>query len=248
MEDTGNWEQIRLYLPFSSAVLAPQSLTAKLGGKEIKYPGYHELAYLHPGIFKADNSVLNYLNIEEQKKYVILRFVSWEASHDIGQSGLDNDTKRKLIKFFNDNGYTVFISSEKTLPQEFEKYNIKIPPEKMLDALFFASLFIGEGATMANECALLGTPALYINSRKACIGDLVSQRLMYHYKTSTDVMDKVTELIKKKDLKNVWNQRLKDILQNRINLTDFLVWFVDNYPNAINIAKNADEKFWKQFQ
>ncbi len=30
--------------------------------------------------------------------------------------------------------------------------------------LAYATLFIGEGATMASECAVLGTPAIYVNS------------------------------------------------------------------------------------
>ena len=58
----------------------------------------------------------------------------------------------------------VFISSEDSLPDEFRPWQISIPPEKMHDALAYATLFIGEGATMASECAVLGTPAIYVNS------------------------------------------------------------------------------------
>ena len=36
----------------------------------------------------------------------------------------------------------------------------------MHNALKYASLFVGEGATMASECAILGTPAIYVNSLK----------------------------------------------------------------------------------
>ena len=58
----------------------------------------------------------------------------------------------------------VFISSEAILPFELQKYILNIPPEKMHNVLAFANLYIGEGATMASECAMLGTPAIYVNS------------------------------------------------------------------------------------
>ena len=57
----------------------------------------------------------------------------------------------------------VIISSEGELPVELEKYRVKISPERMHDLLSFASLYIGEGATTASECAMLGTPAIYVN-------------------------------------------------------------------------------------
>jgi len=54
MEDSGNWEQMRLYIPFTKQVLTPYELKEELGPKQIRYLGYHELAYLHPRIFTSD--------------------------------------------------------------------------------------------------------------------------------------------------------------------------------------------------
>ena len=59
-----------------------------------------ELCYLHPNYFTPDPHVLNMLGVKRNEKYVILRFVSWDASHDIGQTGLDYGTKIKLVNHF----------------------------------------------------------------------------------------------------------------------------------------------------
>ena len=47
-EDTFNFEQVKLYLPFTKAILTGNYEHPSLGDKEINYAGYHELAYLHP--------------------------------------------------------------------------------------------------------------------------------------------------------------------------------------------------------
>ena len=98
LEDTGNWEQVRLYLPFTKAVLTSTSFTPNYDYKQVYYEGYHELAYLHRNYFKPDKSILTDLGIKENEKYFILRFVSWGASHDIRHNGVSPGNKVRLIK------------------------------------------------------------------------------------------------------------------------------------------------------
>ena len=57
----------------------------------------------------------------------------------------------------------IFISSEKEIPPNLEKYKLLVPVEKMHSVLYFSSLYIGEGATMASEAAVLGTPSIYLS-------------------------------------------------------------------------------------
>ena len=87
MEDTGNMEQVRLYKPFTKAILTPNILIKELGPKQIRYNSYHEIAYLHPSIFKPDISVKGKLGLNLEDKYCIIRFVSWNATHDAGHTG-----------------------------------------------------------------------------------------------------------------------------------------------------------------
>jgi predicted glycosyltransferase len=39
-----------------------------------------------------------------------------------------------------------------------------VPPDRNLDLLAFARLYVGEGATMAAEAACLGTPAIWVST------------------------------------------------------------------------------------
>ncbi len=244
MEDSGNWEQIKLYLPFTKFVLTPSVLFEDLGEKQIKYDGYHELAYLHPSLFRPSDSIYEFLNISRNDKYAIIRFVSWNATHDRGQGGLSFDKKRELIKLL-DSQMKVFISSEQDLPDEFSKYKISIPPEKMHDALAFADLFVGEGATMASEAGVLGTPSLYVNSlRRAYNEDQEKYGLVYNFQNGDGVIKKVEEILKIPGYKKEWQKRRNKLLADKINVTSFLVWFIENYPQSVKIMKeNPDYQY-----
>ncbi|WP_025743572.1 DUF354 domain-containing protein [Aquimarina pacifica] len=238
MEDTGNMEQVRLYLPFTESVLTSNSFHKNLGNKQIQYKGYHELAYLHPNRFTPNAKIYDLLKITRETKYVILRFVSWNASHDINQTGLSISEKREIITYL-EKKYTVFISSEGQLPEEFSRYQIKIPPEEMHNALAFASMFIGEGATMASESAVLGTPAIYINSIMAgTINDQAAHGLLFNFENGTGVLSKIKELDKIPDLKEVFRKKREQLLEDKIDVTSFMIWFVENYPKSKTMTPN----------
>ena len=105
---------------------------------------------------------LSELNLKKGEKFTICRFVSWEANHDYGHSGLSTKNKITAVKEFSKYG-KVFITSENELPEELKQYQIKLPPEKIHHAISFASLLYGESSTMASEAAVLGTPAIFID-------------------------------------------------------------------------------------
>jgi uncharacterized protein len=237
MEDTGNPEQVTLYKPFTNVIITSTSFLLKYGKKQIFYKGYHELAYLHPDLFIADRRVLNELNVNEGEKYFILRFISWNASHDRGQEGLSLNHKKELIALLKNYG-KVFISSEQKLDAEFEPYRFSLPPWRMHDALAFCSLFIGEGATMASECAVLGVPAVYVNSMQAgSVDEQQEYGLLYHFNGSPGVVDKVRELLEDGDLKLKSLNSIQRMLSEKINVTEFLVWFIENYPVSFSLMK-----------
>jgi predicted glycosyltransferase len=104
--------------------------------------------------------------------------------------------------------------------------------------MFDATLFISEGATMASECAVMGTPAIYVNSMEAgTINDQETRVLLFHYRTSNDVLVKVKELLSIQDLKQQWQKRRDKMLKDKIDVTAFLIWFVENYPDSFAIMK-----------
>ena len=105
----------------------PQAYQEDAGPNHVLYPGYHELAYLHPNRFTPNPEILDKYKIGEEPLF-FLRFVAWESIHDVGESGLSLSLKREVLRRLSERGQVV-ISSEAPLPEEFEAYRLKIDPE-----------------------------------------------------------------------------------------------------------------------
>lgn len=219
---------------FSTIIITPFLFSRDLGKKHLRIHTYKELFYLHPNYFKPDSSVLEKLGISKNEKFIVVRFVSWTAIHDIGQKGIRNRVHfiRKLEKYGR-----VLITSEGTLEEDLEIYRITIPPEKFHSLLWYATLYIGEGATIASESAILGTPSIYISSITGSLGclDELEQKydLMYSFASSDDALKKATELILTPNAKENWRIKRKRLLKDKINFIDIMVWFIENYPQRL---------------
>jgi predicted glycosyltransferase len=114
-------------------------------------------------VVKPDESILREYGISKDEKYFIVRFVGWNALHDCSEKGFNLDSKHNLVEKLSNYG-CVIITSEESLPHDLEKYRSKIPIDKIHDVMAFASLVIGESATMASEAAVLGVPAIFIST------------------------------------------------------------------------------------
>jgi predicted glycosyltransferase len=234
-------EQVRLYLPFTTAVLTSGVFHRDFGAKQIRYNGYHELAYLHPKRFSANKQIRKLLGVTEKENYFLLRFVSWNASHDKGKERISIKDKRDLINFLSKHG-RVFITTEDLIDNEFEKFKIVLPPEMIHDVLSEAYIFIGEGATMASECAILGTPAIYINSLEAgTIDDQEEQGLLFHFRSFDGVLDKLVDLLNEENLKGKFRIKRNKMMRDKIDVTAFLVWFVEEFPGSSILMKKNPE-------
>ena len=229
-----------LTFPFADVICTPSCFKKDLGKKQVRYNGYHELAYLHPNCFQPDPSVLNELSLSENDKYFIVRFVSWGAIHDIGQQGLDQAAKRRLVGELKNFG-RVLLTSEGPLPDEFEQYRISVPPERIHDLLYYAMMYIGEGATMATEAAVLGTPSIYISSLASKMGNFVELEeeygMVFVFKDVEPAIGKVAKLLQQPNLKQDWAQKRERLLTDKINVTKFMMDFVENYPYSLKRCK-----------
>lgn len=237
LEDSGNMEQILLSLPVSNVVLSPDVLNVNLGKKHIRYSGYHELMYLIPKYFTPDPDIYSYLNLPLKTPYAILRFVSWQASHDVGERGFSLENKRKLIKMLSIR-LKVFISAESELPPEFESFRIKIPFDKMHDAIAFATIYVGEGATMASEAGILGTPSVYVNSiSRSYNQDQEKYDTVFNFTSQKGVFEKISEIIFDPYIKEKHAILSKKLIASKIDVTAFFVWFIENFPQSFQIMK-----------
>jgi predicted glycosyltransferase len=234
-----------MYKPFSDSILTPECFFKDMGKKHIRFNSNFERCYLHPKYYRPDESILISLGLNNNQKYAIIRFVSWDAQHDIGQTGISNDLKIKLVKTISAK-IKVFITSESPLPLELEDFKIKISPEKLHDALFYSSLYVGEGATTASESACLGTPAVYVNSLDAgTLQELADNDLLFSFRNETGILEKVVELLNTPKIKKTQTEKAEQHFSSKIDPTAFLVWFLENYPESHKVMKANPEYQYK---
>ena len=216
-----------MFVPFSTVVCTPYCFQKDYGKKHIKFRGFLEQSYLDKKYFIPDETILKEIGVKNNERFIILRFVSWNASHDIGQGGLDDITKialvDKLAKYAK-----IFISSEGKLPAILQPHKLSISPDKLHDVLYYAELYVGEGATMASECAMLGTPAIYVNSLSAgTIEEQSKAGLIYSFRDSKGVLPCALELLKNPNMKEDHAKKYKEMLSDNIDVTEFMVRTVD---------------------
>ena len=214
--------------PFADVICTPSCFNKDIGKKQIRYNGYHELAYLHSNYFTPNPAVLDELGLTEDDTFIILRFVSWNASHDIGQSGIQN--KIELVQKLEKYG-RVLITSEADLGPEFEKYKIKVSPEKLHDLLYYSSLYVGDGGTTAVESAILGTPSIYISSLVGTMGNFSELEekygLMLNYSDFDLALAKAVELIQNPTAKDEWSLKQKRLFNYKIDVVSFIVQLIE---------------------
>lgn len=224
-----NW----LSFPFSDVVVTPSCYTGKIENKKHKtFKGYMELAYLHPNYFKPDASILDNLGLDLNSKFIIIRFVAWDASHDIGEKGFTDMANiiGSLEKYSK-----VLISSEKKLPKRYEKYQISIPPEKMHHLMYFAGLYIGESPSMACESAILGTPAILVSTSRRGYTDELESRydMLYNFSdpitSQENALNKAIELLNDEETKIKWQTKRERLLKENIDVTKFVSNFIEEY-------------------
>jgi uncharacterized protein len=236
--------------PFTDNILCPDCLDfPEHKEKVIQYSGYHELAYLHPKRFKPDPSVLSKLNLIEEEPFFILRFNVFKAHHDVGNHGLSLAQKLLIIDELKQKG-RIFITTEREIEPELKKYQLRIPPEDIHSLLSFSSLFIGDSQTMTSEAAVLGIPSIRCNTFAGRISYLEEEEKRYDltYAFLPNNFDlllvQLRTLLSNHALKNEWQTKRRKMLEDKIDVTAFMVWFFENYPKSVQIMKeNPDYQF-----
>ena len=215
----------------TQTIMTATSFKKDFGAKHLRYNANIELFYLHPNRFKPNEDIYDFLKIDKGQKFAIIRFVSWNAHHDVGQGGFLDEEKIALVKELSKE-LKVFISSEVELPKELREYKIDIPIEKIHDALYFASLYIGEGASMGLEAAMLGTPAIYVNSLNGAgvFKELQEAGLFFIMPDGKEAIKKALSLAKGN--KDEFIAKRNKYIKSKIDVTALMVWFIQNYPES----------------
>lgn len=230
---------ILAFIPFTGTILTPDVFYNDFGNKHVRFNSYIEYTYLHPKYFTSESDIKEQLGLNNNDKFVLFRFISWNASHDIGQHGIPDKLKEELVTLFSNNGYKILISAEGNLNKNLEPYRVKIAPEKIHSVLDAASFFIGESGTMATEAAILGTPSVYVNSLNAGVfEDEVKHGILYSFRSSDGLLHKLNILLTVPDLKKEHKKLANELRSKKIDITSFLIWFLENFPNSKTIAQN----------
>ena len=151
----------KFVVPICTKVVTPQPFKLNYGNKHCRMAGIFEDCYLSPNVYKADPNTVDKYGLEQP--YAIIRFVGWYANHDVGNKGFSLEQKKTLVDTIAKH-MTVYISSEKPLPDDLKAYTLPTPASVIHDVLSYADLYVGDSQTMAAEAALVGTPAIRSNS------------------------------------------------------------------------------------
>ncbi len=265
---------IKIAKPFIDGYVAPDP--CEMGPVEPKtahYPGYHELAYLHPNHFTPSREVVEEYGIDMEEPYFVLRFASLNAHHDSGIKGINTEVAQRLIDILSPHG-RIYITSERPLEPQFEQYRIHINPLDMHHVMAFASLYIGDSQTMAAEAGVLGVPFVRFNDFVGRIGYLKELEDVYELGNGVHATplpedssirrndgsvqpSGVEELYKRveqivampsEERKATFQTRRERMLSEKIDCAKFLTYFIESYPQSVDETRHADENFWKKFK
>jgi predicted glycosyltransferase len=228
--------------PFASCVAVPSCYQAWLPKKRhIRYQGYHELSYLHPDYFTADKILARTNGLSSKQPTFLLRLVSWQANHDIGEHGWTPELLSTLINYLKSLG-KVIISAEGELPLEYESLRYQGKASEIHHLMAFCRLFIGESATMASEAAVLGVPAIYAATTGRGYTD--EQEAQYG-------LVKNVKRLKLDSLKSAinhflskppehWRNSAHQLLQDKIDVSLFAANCIERFPQALlNYQSNS---------
>lgn len=216
----------------------------KTSRKIINVPSYKELAYLHPRWFTpctADKT---------EGPVTVLRFVS-RAFHDIGKEGFDLDFKKKLVSQLEKYS-AVYISSESPLPAELERNRLKIKPQDMHNFLSGVNLLFTDSGSMTMEAAVLGIPVVrcntFIGQNSLSIFQELENKygLIFNIKDRDTALNKAIECLQRSGTGIEWKEKQKRLLKEKIDVTLFMLWLVEQYPASIESAQSFCESCLEQ--
>lgn len=239
-------------MKLADIICTPDSLGDQFGDKQISYPGYKELAYLHPDHFHPDPAVIKEAGVEKGEKYVILRFSAYEAFHDVGKRGIDLQSKLKMVRILESFG-RVFITSENELDERLNKYQINVNPGKIHSLIYFADLYAGDSQTMASEAAVLGTPSVRCSP---WVGKSLNLEELEHRYGLTfgfpvnqmeEFIAKIQELLRQTGLKQLWRRKRDKMLSERINVAEFFINLIDGFSQGLT-KKQIISKYRSAFK
>lgn len=224
---------ILLAYPYASKIINPDCIEFKLWkSKRVLYNSFHELAYLHPNNFKPEKEILQKYNLTKNK-YVIIRLSALKAHHDNGAAGISIELLKKIIEMAQKN-YTIIKSVEKDKTHTIE-------PQDMHSLMAYAKAIISDSQTMTIEGAVLGIPAIRINTfiNKSTVITELEKKYMLAYgfypNQEKEIVEVIDYVLHDATVERMWEKRKEDLLKDKIDLNQ---WIINYFENQINKESN----------
>jgi predicted glycosyltransferase len=216
--------------PLSDYVITPDCYTGTVRGNHLTVKSIQELAYLHPNRFTPNPDIVRQAGIDPDSKYFVVRFVAYEASHDIGTNSLPLEKKLELVRELKKRG-RVLVTSEKEVPAELREHRMSIPASHMHHVLAYSRLLVGESATMAAESACLGVPSIYVSPLGRGFTDELERygllKNFIHERLHDDWVGEACRMADDPELLSRAKQARERLLADKIDLTSWMVDFFE---------------------
>jgi hypothetical protein len=216
----------------ADAVCTPAAFPGRVPGRHFTYAGFHDLAYLHPGRFTPDPERVRLFGMNPGRPFSLARFVSFGASHDIGDRGLALQGKVALLRHLAQFG-DVYVSAEGPLPAGLPAIPLEGPAWEIHHVLAAAQLVVGDSGTMSTEAVFLGTPSVFVSTAR--LGVLLELERRYGLMANVlprDPKDAITEASRlmthvKGGAFDAGRSRL---LQDTVDVTS---WMVEHFEGTV---------------
>ncbi len=214
-------------MPFATYICTDRRYRRNFGSRHVRFNGVLAQLYLDPQRWTPDPSPLRRAGVDPDSPYVVIRLVSWSATHDAGRVGLSTDELLQAIRRLERHGRVV-ISSEDPLPEPLRAYENPVPPRHFLDLLGLATLCVAEGGTVCVEAGLQGTPAICCNSYDfGYLQFLESHGLIRFTEHLDHALREAGDMLGREHLKAEWRRRADQYFQATDDVLGFVRRMID---------------------
>lgn len=228
----------KLMIPFTDKIYTSSSFYKELGKKQVRFNGLFELAYLHPNYFIPDKNVLDKYGLNED--YLILRLSSLSSHHDLHAKGFNFKDETDFLSYLSqleEHGRVVIFS-------EFDDWSsvnsrkLNIDSLDLHSILYYSKLYIGEGASMAAEAAVLGVPSIYVSTtRRGYLNDLESSNLVFTFDDKCSALNKANNILSTNSSLESSGKYKEKYLQNKDDVVELICNSICEYK--IDCEKNG---------
>jgi len=220
--------------PFCSLVVVPACYQGWLPPWHLRYPGYHELSYLREKYFQPDRDKALRAGLDPRRPTFLIRTVSWQASHDLLEQGWTPRLLREITAFLERTG-KVIISAEGDLPGDLASCQYRGRPQDLHHLMAYLSMFIGESATMASECAVLGVPAVYAAQTGRGYTDEQEKKygLVRNLRVLTweHIRPVIEDILSAPE--DHWRRKRRALLRDTVDVCRFVADLIERYPASV---------------